>query len=83
MSPSNQTSDALHVATYSGWYRFEQRNGQWTQVEKALTFWKLTALQIDPRDPRHIFAATEHSGLFISATTAAPTGNARNQTCLA
>src|SRR5262249_49354875 len=44
----------------------EQRNGQWTQVEKALTFWKLTALQIDPRDPRHIFAATEHSGLFIS-----------------
>ena len=66
MSPSNQTSDALHVATYSGWYRFEQQNGQWTQVEKALTFWKLTALQIDPQDPRHIFAATEHSGLFIS-----------------
>jgi hypothetical protein len=66
MSPLNQTSDALHVTTYSGCYRFEKQNGQWTQVEKALTFWKLTALPIDPQDPRHIFAATEHSGVFIS-----------------
>jgi photosystem II stability/assembly factor-like uncharacterized protein len=60
-------ANALHVATYSGWYRFEQRDEQWTQVEKALTFWKLTGLQVDPLDPRHVYAATEHSGLFVSA----------------
>jgi photosystem II stability/assembly factor-like uncharacterized protein len=58
---------ALHIATYSGWYRFEQRDERWTQVEKALTFWKLTGLQVDPLDPRHVYVATEHSGLFVSA----------------
>lgn len=36
------------------------------QTEKALSFWKLTALQVDPNDPRHIYVATEHSGLFVS-----------------
>ena len=64
MASSNR--NALHVATYSGWYRFEQRDGQWAQTEKALSFWKLTALQVDPNDPRHIYVATEHSGLFVS-----------------
>jgi hypothetical protein len=67
MTESRGDAHALHVATYSGWYRFEQRNEQWTQVEKALTFWKLTGLQVDPLDPRHVYAATEHSGLFVSA----------------
>jgi photosystem II stability/assembly factor-like uncharacterized protein len=57
---------ALHIATYSGWYRFEQRDGQWTQVDRALAFWKMTVLQVDPTDPRHIYLATEHSGLFVS-----------------
>ena len=57
---------ALHIATYSGWYRFEQRDEQWNQVEKDLTFWKMTALQVDPRDPYHVYLATEHSGLFVS-----------------
>ena len=64
MASSNR--NALHIATYSGWYRFEQRDGQWAQTEKALSFWKLTALQVDPNDPRHIYVATEHSGLFVS-----------------
>jgi len=63
---SNGKADALHIATYSGWYRFEQRDGQWTQAERALTFWKLTALQVDPNEPRHIYVATEHSGLFVT-----------------
>jgi hypothetical protein len=63
---SGSEAKALHIATYSGWYRFEQRDRQWTQVEKALTFWKMTALQVDPSDPRHIYVATEHSGLFIT-----------------
>jgi len=67
MTPLEGTADALHVATYSGWYRFEQHNGQWTQTDKALTFWKMTALQVDPNDPRHIYVATEHSGLFVTA----------------
>jgi photosystem II stability/assembly factor-like uncharacterized protein len=67
MTDFRNAAKALHIATYSGWYRFEQRNGQWTQTEKALTFWKMTALQVDPNDPRHIYVATEHSGLFVSA----------------
>ena len=66
MTSFNDEAHALHVATYSGWYRFEQRDGQWAQTEKALSFWKLTALQVDPNDPRHIYVATEHSGLFVS-----------------
>ena len=66
MASFNGIAHALHVATYSGWYRFEQRDGRWTQTEKALSFWKLTALQVDPNDPRHIYVATEHSGLFVT-----------------
>ena len=57
---------ALRIATYSGWYRFEQRDEQWAQVEKDLTFWKMTALQVDPSDPYHVYLATEHSGLFVT-----------------
>jgi photosystem II stability/assembly factor-like uncharacterized protein len=60
-------ADALHIATYSGWYRFTQQDGRWMQTDKALTFWKMTALQVDPNDPRHIYVATEHSGLFVTA----------------
>jgi hypothetical protein len=63
---SSSEAKALHIATYSGWYRFEQRDEEWTQVEKALSFWKMTALQVDPSDSRHIYVATEHSGLFIT-----------------
>jgi photosystem II stability/assembly factor-like uncharacterized protein len=66
MTESGGEVNALHIATYSGWYRFEQRGEQWTQVEKALTFWKMTALQVDPRDPCHVYVATEHSGLFVT-----------------
>ena len=67
MSRDNGKAEALHIATYSGWYRFEQRDRQWTQTEKALTFWKMTSLQVDPDDPRHVYVATEHSGLFVTA----------------
>jgi photosystem II stability/assembly factor-like uncharacterized protein len=66
MMETGSEAKALHIATYSGWYRFEQRDEQWTQVDKALTFWKMTALQVDPSDPRHIYVATEHSGLFVT-----------------
>jgi photosystem II stability/assembly factor-like uncharacterized protein len=59
-------ADALHIATYSGWHRFEQTDGQWNETERALTFWKMTSLQVDPADPRHVYIATEHSGLFVT-----------------
>ena len=67
MNRDNGKAAALHIATYSGWYRFEQRDQQWMQTDRALTFWKMTALQVDPNDPRHIYVATEHSGLFVTA----------------
>jgi hypothetical protein len=66
MNRDNGKAEALHIATYSGWYRFEQRDQQWMQTDRALTFWKMTALQVDPEDARHIYIATEHSGLFVS-----------------
>jgi len=66
MSRDDGKAEALHLATYSGWYRFEQRDQQWTQTDRALTFWKMSSLQVDPANPRHIYIATEHSGLFIT-----------------
>jgi hypothetical protein len=66
MTPINGKADALHIATYSGWYRFEQKDGKWTETDKALTFWKMTSLQVDLLDPRHVYIATEHSGLFVT-----------------
>ena len=66
MTRTDGNADALHIATYSGWYRFEQSDGQWTETERALTFWKMTSLQVDPADPRHVYVATEHSGLFVT-----------------
>ncbi len=66
MSRDDGKAEALHLATYSGWYRFEQHDQQWTQTDRALTFWKMSSLQVDPANPRHIYIATEHSGLFIT-----------------
>ena len=66
MSRDDGKAQALHLATYSGWYRFEQRDQEWVQSDKALTFWKMSSLQVDPENPRHIYIATEHSGLFIT-----------------
>ncbi|HSQ12240.1 MAG TPA: hypothetical protein VLM90_04450, partial [Candidatus Deferrimicrobium sp.] len=57
----------LHLATRSGWYRFELRDGKWTETEKALTFFSVSCLQVDPANPRRIFAGTENFGLFVSA----------------
>lgn len=66
MSPVQAKNPALHIATYSGWYRFEQRDGQWQKTHKALSFWKMTSLQVDPADGGHVYVATEHSGLFVT-----------------
>ena len=66
MTQENGQDAALHIATYSGWYRFERRGEGWERTHKALTFWKLTSLQVDPLDAGLVYAATEHSGLFVS-----------------
>jgi len=66
MNPIDGKAAALHIATYSGWYRFVEQHGQWTQTNKALSFWKMTSLQVDPADAGHIYVATEHSGLFVT-----------------
>lgn len=56
----------LHIATRSGWYRYELRDGQWTETEKALTFFSVSCLQVDLVNPRRVFAGTENFGLFMS-----------------
>jgi frataxin-like iron-binding protein CyaY len=33
---------ALHVATFSGWYRFEQNGKEWRQTRRDLSYWTLT-----------------------------------------
>jgi hypothetical protein len=55
MSRDDGKAEALHLATYSGWYRFEERDHQWMQTDRALTFWKMSSLQVDPDDPAHIY----------------------------
>lgn len=56
----------LHLATHSGWYRFEQRGGEWVQTDRALTYWNMTCMQVDPAEPKRVYLGTEHSGLFCT-----------------
>jgi len=56
----------LHVATLSGWYRFEQNGREWRQTRRDLSYWTLTCMSVDPDDPKKIYAGTEHSGLFYT-----------------
>jgi photosystem II stability/assembly factor-like uncharacterized protein len=64
----NTTHDkkALHVATFSGWYRFEQDGGELKQTKRDLTYWTLTCMSVDPQNPEKIYAGSEHSGLFYT-----------------
>ncbi len=57
---------ALHVATHSGWYRFENNGGVYKETGRALTYWTLSCLAVDPEDPQTVYAGTDHSGLFFS-----------------
>jgi hypothetical protein len=66
MSDANAKYNALHVATMSGWYRFERNEREWKQVKRDLSYWTLTCLAVDPDNPGLIYAGTEHSGLFYS-----------------
>jgi frataxin-like iron-binding protein CyaY len=33
---------ALHVATFAGWYRFEQNGKEWRQTKRDLSYWTFT-----------------------------------------
>ena len=57
---------ALHVATFSGWYRFEQNGSEFIQTKRDLSYWTLTCMTVDPEDPQTLYAGTEHSGLFFT-----------------
>jgi len=59
---------ALHVATFSGWYRFEQNGKTFRQTKRDLSYWTLTCMSVDPENPQKIYAGSEHSGLFYTET---------------
>ena len=71
MSSVNGKNSALHVATMSGWYRFEKDGKEWKQIKRDLTYWTLTCLTVDPENPELIYAGTDHSGLFYSKNAGA------------
>ena len=58
--------DALHLATHSGWYRFERKGEDWVQADRALTFWQMSCIQVDPDNPKRVYIGTEHSGMFVT-----------------
>src|SRR5262245_32583415 len=66
MAKANGHTNTLHVATHSGWYRFERKGEEWVSVERGLTYWSATCLAIDPQDPQRVYLGTERSGIFIS-----------------
>jgi hypothetical protein len=57
---------ALHLATHSGWYRFERSAESWIQADRALTFWQMSCIQVDPENPERVYIGTERSGMFVS-----------------
>ncbi|MGE5219428.1 MAG: WD40/YVTN/BNR-like repeat-containing protein [Chloroflexota bacterium] len=59
-------TDALHLATHSGWYRFERRGEDWVQIDRALTYWQMSCIQADPENPSRVYIGTEHSGMFVT-----------------
>ena len=66
MTPNGMTKKALHLATHSGWYRFERRKEDWLQADRALTYWAMSCIQVDPDNPQRVYIGTEHSGLFFT-----------------
>jgi photosystem II stability/assembly factor-like uncharacterized protein len=68
---SSNGKKALHVATFSGWYRFEQDGKELRQTKRDLTYWTLTCLAVDPDNPQKIYVGSEHSGLFYTENAGA------------
>lgn len=63
---TSDSKKALHVSTFSGWYRFEQDGKEFRQTKRDLSYWTLTCMAVDEEDPKTIYAGTEHSGLFYT-----------------
>lgn len=68
---SGDGKKALHLATHSGWYRFEKQGERWTKTARALTYWSATCIAVDPADPKAIYVGTERSGIFVSGDAGA------------
>src|SRR5262245_57017270 len=66
MTNNRVEKTALHLATHSGWYRYERRGNEWIQVDRALTYWQMSCIQVDPDDPACVYIGTERSGMFVS-----------------
>jgi hypothetical protein len=66
MTSVERTHYALHLATHSGWYRFERRGEDWLQADRALTYWQMSCIQVDPDHPKRVYIGTEHSGMFVT-----------------
>ena len=62
----------LHVATLSGWYRFEYDGGQWRQANRDLTYWTLTCMSVDPQNSAIIW----NTPVYSTRITAARAGSA-------
>jgi len=83
MTANGNADQALHLATHSGWYRFEPRGTEWIQADRALTYWQMSCLHVDPEDPNHVYIGTEHSGMFVSRNGGADWSRANpNVPCL-
>ena len=59
-------NNALHLATHSGWYRFDRQGENWARADRALTFWQMSCIQVDPENPQRVYIGTEHSGMFVT-----------------
>jgi photosystem II stability/assembly factor-like uncharacterized protein len=66
MAANGTEKRAIHLATHSGWYRYEQQGEDWRQTDRALTFWQTSCVQVDPDNSKHIYVGTEHSGMFVT-----------------
>jgi photosystem II stability/assembly factor-like uncharacterized protein len=63
---ATNSNNVLHLATHSGWYRFEQQGENWAHADRALTFWQMSCIQVDPENPKRVYIGTEHSGMFVT-----------------
>jgi photosystem II stability/assembly factor-like uncharacterized protein len=66
MTGNGNEKNALHLATHSGWYRFDRQGEDWVQTDRALTFWQMSCIQVDPDNSKRVYAGTEHSGMFVT-----------------
>ena len=53
---SSNGKKALHVATFSGWYRFEQDGKEFKQTKRDLSYWSLTCMSVDPGNTQKVQA---------------------------